>query len=71
MPRSLVRARCLAAPPALAPTVCGSDRDKGDEAPAKAQAKETAPAGMAHQHTVPESEQATATFRDVEPKNES
>lgn len=60
MPRSSLRSLILAAPLALALTACGgTDIDKpdtADKAPAGAQAKETAPAGVAHQHTVLEAE---------------
>ncbi|MGP4001590.1 iron transporter [Streptomyces sp. 8N706] len=55
MPRSSLRALALAAPLALALTACGGADDKTD-APAKGQVKETAPAGVAHQHTVVEAE---------------
>ncbi|WP_128429917.1 iron transporter [Streptomyces cyaneus] len=54
MSKSPLPSLLLAAPLALALTACGgADADK---APAKAQAKETAPAGVAHQHTVLEAE---------------
>ncbi|TXS40916.1 hypothetical protein EAO75_39370 [Streptomyces sp. uw30] len=57
MPTSSPPSLFLAAPLALAPTACGgTDADKADQAPAKTQAKEIAPAGVAHQHTVLEAE---------------
>ncbi|WP_326592807.1 iron transporter [Streptomyces sp. NBC_01294] len=55
MPRATLRSLLLAVPLALALTACGTaDADKAGEA--KPQAKETAPAGGAHQHTVLEAE---------------
>ncbi|MGH3309748.1 MAG: iron transporter [Streptomyces sp.] len=58
MPRS-TRSLALAVPLALALTACGAgDADKAENTPAKGQAKETAPAGVAHQHTVLEAEMA-------------
>lgn len=57
MSKSSLSSLLLAAPLALALTACGgADADKADKEPAKAQAKETAPAGVAHQHTVLEAE---------------
>lgn len=57
MPRPLLRSFLLAAPLALAVTACGSaDADNAETTPAKNQVAETAPAGVAHQHTVLEAE---------------
>lgn len=57
MPRLSLRPLLLTAPLALALTACGgADTDSDGKAPAAAQAKETAPAGVAHQHTVLEAE---------------
>ncbi|TJZ54058.1 hypothetical protein FCH28_12650 [Streptomyces piniterrae] len=57
MPRTVLRSLALAVPLALALTACGGgDADKAEKAPAKGQAKETAPAGVAHQHTILEAE---------------
>ncbi|MEV0373136.1 iron transporter [Streptomyces sp. NPDC050636] len=59
MPRSRfpLRSLSLAVPLALALTACGgADSGKAENGPAKGQAKETAPAGVAHQHTVLEAE---------------
>ncbi|MGP3924730.1 iron transporter [Streptomyces sp. 8N616] len=55
MPRTSLSALCIVVPLALALSACGGS-DKPDKAPAKNQAKETAPAGVAHQHTVLEAE---------------
>ncbi|GHB67752.1 hypothetical protein GCM10010377_68320 [Streptomyces viridiviolaceus] len=55
MPRTSLRALALLAPLAFALTACGG-ADAGKAQPAKGQVKETAPAGVAHQHTVLEAE---------------
>ncbi|MEU9111562.1 hypothetical protein AB0D04_07165 [Streptomyces sp. NPDC048483] len=55
--RPSLRSLSLAVPLALALTACGgADSGKDGNSPAKGQAKETAPAGVAHQHTVLEAE---------------
>lgn len=59
MPKFSLRSLVLAAPLALALTACGgTGPGKADKAPAEAQRKETAPAGVAHQHTVLKAEMA-------------
>ncbi|MGW2559882.1 iron transporter [Streptomyces sp. NPDC001514] len=56
MSKPSLRSFCLAAPLALALTACGgTDADKAADAP-KGKVKESAPAGVAHQHTVLEAE---------------
>ncbi|GAA4329666.1 hypothetical protein GCM10023086_58880 [Streptomyces venetus] len=55
MPKSMLPSLPLAVPLALSLTGCGGT-DQSDTAPVKAQTKEAAPAGVAHQHTVLEAE---------------
>ncbi|TJZ42875.1 hypothetical protein FCH28_33895 [Streptomyces piniterrae] len=57
MPKSSLRTLSLAIPLALALTACGgADADKTENTSAKGPAKETAPAGVAHQHTILDAE---------------
>ncbi|NBE51818.1 iron transporter [Streptomyces boluensis] len=57
MPRTVLRSLAVAVPLAFALTACGGGAaDEGEKTPAEGQAKETAPAGVAHQHTVLEAE---------------
>ncbi|MGA5895217.1 hypothetical protein [Streptomyces venetus] len=55
MPKSMLPSLRLAVPLALSLTGCAGT-DQSDTSPVKAQAKEAAPAGVAHQHTVLEAE---------------
>lgn len=57
MPKCSLRTLSLAIPLAFGLTACGgADADTAEKASAKGQVKETAPAGVAHQHTVLEAE---------------